>query len=111
MDNAASYASTIRVDRVNRTRHVELVRLTAPYLIALAAVAISIFLYLWIRVSVTTLNYEIANLKQQERELVRANRELQIELDTVTSPASLERMGRERYSLTYPDGSSVIIVR
>lgn len=111
MDNAVPYASVIRIDGVKRTRRVELIRLTAPYLIALAAVAFSLFLYLWTRVSVTTLNYEIATLKQQERTLARANRELTIELDTVTSPANLERMGRQRYSLTYPEGSSVIIVR
>ncbi len=111
MDNAVSYASIIRIDGLNRMRQSELIRLTAPYLIALAAVAFSLFLYLWTRVSVTTLNYEIAHLKEHERALARTNRELTIELDTITSPANLERMGRERYSLTYPDDASVIIVR
>lgn len=111
MDNAVSYASTIRIERRSRMRHGELIRLTAPYLIALAAVAFSLFLYLWTRVSVTTLNYEIARLKEQERTLARTNRELTIELDTITSPANLERAGRERFSLSYPDDSSVIIVR
>ncbi len=111
MDKAISYGSTIHIDRVDRVRRTELVRLTAPYLIALAAIAISLFLFLWTRVSVTTLNYEITYLKQQERTLARANRELKIELDTITSPASLERMGKERFSLTYPDDSSVIMVR
>jgi cell division protein FtsL len=111
MDKAVSYGSTIRIDRVNRMRRIELIRLMAPYLIALAAIAFSLFLYLWTRVSVTTLNYEISYLKEQERTLARNNSELKIELDTVTSPASLERMGKERFSLTYPDDSSVIIVR
>ncbi len=111
MDNAVSYGSTIRIDGINRARRIELIRLMGPYLIALAAVAFSIFLYLWTQVSVTTLNYEIVDLKEQERILARTNSELKIELDTVTSPASLERVGRERFSLTYPDDSSVIIVR
>ena len=111
MDNAVSYGSTIRIDGVSRARRIELIRLMAPYLIALTAVAFSLFLYLWTQVSVTTLNYEIVRLKEQERTLARTNGELKIELDTVTSPASLERIGRERFSLTYPDDSSVIIVR
>jgi hypothetical protein len=111
MDNAVPYASTIRIDRVSRVQRAELIRVTAPYLIALAAVAFSLFLYLWTRVSVTTLNYEIVHLKEQERTLARTNRELTIELDTITSPANLERLGRERYFLTYPDDSSVIMVR
>jgi len=111
MDKAISYGSTIRIDRVHRMRHSELIRLTAPYLIALTAIAFSLFLYLWTRVSVTTLNYEITSLKQQERVLARTNRELTIELDTITSPASLDRIGRERFSLTYPADSSVVIVR
>ena len=111
MDNAASYGSTIRIDRVDRVRRAELIRLAAPYLIALGVVAFSLFLFLWTRVSVTTLNYEIVRLKEEERTLARTNRELKIELDTVTSPANLERMGREKFSLTYPDDSSVILVR
>jgi len=111
MDNAASYGSTIRIDRIDRARRAELIRLAAPYLIALAVVAFSLFLYLWTRVSVTTLNYEIAHLKEQEQTLARTNRELKIELDTVTSPANLERMGKEKFSLTYPDDSSIILVR
>jgi len=111
MDNAVSFGSTIRIDKVSRMRRVEFVRLMAPYLIVFAAVAFSLFLYLWTRVSVTTLNYEIVNLKQQERNLARTNRELTIELDTITSPANLERLGRERFALTYPEDSSIIVVR
>jgi hypothetical protein len=111
MDNAVSYASTIRIDGVSRTRHIEFIRLTAPYMIALATVAFSLFLFLWTRVSATTLNYEIAHLNEQERTLARTNRELAIELDTITSPVNLERIGRERFSLIYPDDSSIIIVR
>jgi hypothetical protein len=111
MDKAVSYGSTIRIDRVHRMRRVELIRLAAPYLIALGAIAFSLFLYLWTRVAVTTLNYEITSLKQQERVLARTNRELSIELDTVTSPPVLERIGRERFSLTYPADSSVVIIR
>ncbi len=111
MDNAVSYGSTVRIDRIDRVRRAELIRLVAPYLLALAVVAFSLFLYLWTRVSVTTLNYEIVRLKEQERNLARTNGELKIELDTVTSPANLERIGREKFSLTYPDDSSVILVR
>jgi cell division protein FtsL len=111
MDNVASYGSTIQIDRIDRVRRAELIRLVAPYLLALAVVAFSLFLFLWTRVSVTTLNYEIARLKEEERILARNNRELKIELDTVTSPASLDRMGREKFSLTYPDNSAVILVR
>ena len=111
MDNVASYGSTIRVDRIDRVRRAELVRLVTPYLIATAVVAFSLFLFLWTRVSVTTLNYEIVRLKEEEQSLARTNRELKIELDTVTSPGNLERLGREKFSLTYPDDSSIILVR
>ena len=111
MDNAVSYGSSVRIDKVTRAQRIELIRLAAPYLFALAVVAFSLFLYLWTRVSVTTLNYEIAHLKEQEQILTRTNRELKIELDTITSPASLERIGREKFFLTYPEDSSVVTVR
>jgi cell division protein FtsL len=111
MDNAILYGEAIRVAEVNRVKRVELIRLVVPYLLAAALVAFSLFLFLWTRVSVITLNYEIANLTEQQQMLARENRELTIQLDTVTSPENLETMGKEKFGLIYPDSSSVIPIR
>ncbi len=111
MDNAILYGEAVRVAEVNRVKRIELIRLIVPYFLAAALVAFSLFLYLWTRVSVVTLNYEIANLTEQQQVLARENRELTIQLDTVTSPENLERMGREKFGLIYPDSSSVIPIR
>jgi cell division protein FtsL len=111
MDNAVSYGGAINVARADRARKIELIRLVVPYLLAASLVLCSLFLFIWIRVSVITLNYEITDLAQKERVLARENRELTIQLDTVTSPKSLEKTGRERFGLIYPDNSAIVPVK
>lgn len=111
MDSAVSYGQAIRVAELSRAGRAELIRLIAPYLLATVLVSCSLFLFLWTRVSVITLNYEIAGLIQQERVLARENRELTIQLDTVTSPKNLEKIGKGRLGLIYPDSSAIVPVR
>jgi cell division protein FtsL len=111
MDNALAYGEAIKIAELRKTRRVQVTRLVLPYFLAALMVAFFLFLYLWTRVSVMTLNYEIATLNQQEHDLARENRELLIQYDTETSPARLDAIGKERFNLLYPEDSAVIPVR
>ena len=77
----------------------------------LALVLIGVVLvHVWLRLQVVKTGYVLATATKLQTRLEQENRELQIELATLTSPDRLESLARRRLGLVPPEKGQVIIL-
>ncbi|MBN1573798.1 MAG: hypothetical protein JW984_11435 [Deltaproteobacteria bacterium] len=100
----------IRVEKDKSARRESIVRLFGVYILCALLFAVSLFLFLLTRVAVVTINYEMIDLSEKRDILLKENRELKIQYETVITPKNLERMGGE-LGLNYPGQSQLMPVR
>lgn len=75
--------------------------------VLLAAMAL---LLVWQRLRVVQLGYVLSSATKLERRLEQKNRELQLELATLTAPERLESMARERLGLKEPHAKQLVVL-
>ncbi len=80
------------------------------YIFSAVLIVLSLFFFLWTRVSVVTINYEIDELSTNHATLLKENKEVTIQFETVITPKNLERMGK-KLGLIYPERSQTVPVR
>ncbi|MEA2626656.1 MAG: Cell division protein FtsL [Candidatus Binatota bacterium] len=68
----------------------------------LAAILALAALHVWLNLQARTLGYELATLRQLTQRLAQERTELDVEIATLTSPRSLDRLARARYGLRAP---------
>ena len=100
----------IRVEKDRSAVRKSMVRLFGVYILCALLLAVSLFLFLWTKVAVVTINYEMIDLMEVRDGLLKENRELKIQYETVITPKNLERMGDE-LGLGYPGKSQLVPVR
>jgi cell division protein FtsL len=66
--------------------------------------------HVWLRLQVVKTGYVLATASKLQARLEQENRELQIELATLTSPDRLESLARRRLGLVPPEKGQVIIL-
>ena len=77
----------------------------------LALVLIGVVLvHVWLRLQVVKTGYVLATATKLQARLEQENRELQIELATLTSPDRLESLARRRLGLVPPEKGPVIVL-
>ena len=77
----------------------------------LALVLIGVVLvHVWLRLQVVKTGYVLATATKLQARLEQENRELQIELATLTSPDRLESLARRRLGLVPPEKGQVIVL-
>jgi cell division protein FtsL len=96
-----------RVGRASlRRRH----RFYFPALIlGLCLVSLALF-HVWLRVQVVHHGYVLSTASKLQNQLEQENRELKLELATLTSPDRLHKMARARLGLTEPEKGQVMIL-
>jgi cell division protein FtsL len=67
-------------------------------------------LHVWLRLQVVHMGYVLSTTNKLENQLEQENRELKVELATLTSPDRLEAMARKRLGLVPPEKGQVIIL-
>jgi cell division protein FtsL len=72
-------------------------------------VALALF-HVWLRLQVVHLGYVLSTTSKLESRLEQENRQLKIELATLTSPQRLEAMARSRLGMAEPERSQVVIL-
>ena len=90
-------------------------RMTAPErrlarLLAIGAgatLAVALVL-VWVRLQVVHIGYDLSTARQVERRLEQEQRELQIEIATLTSPRRLEELARERLGMGPPAQGQIV---
>ncbi len=79
--------------------------------IALSCLLVALALLLvWQRLRVVQLGYVLSTATKLERRLEQTNRELKLELGSLTAPDRLETMARTRLGLKDPQGERVVVV-
>ncbi len=93
-----------RVDRRPRRRH-----FLGLALLALCLVGVAL-LHVWLRLQVVHMGYELSTTSKLQNQLEQENRELKVELATLTSPDRLEAMARKRLGLAPPEKGQIVIL-
>jgi cell division protein FtsL len=104
---APRVAKRVRGDRVSRKqlwRHNLGVALLG---LALVGVVLS---HVWLRLQVVHMGYVLSTTSKLQNQLEQEQRELKVELATLTSPDRLEAMARKRLGLAAPEKGQVIVL-
>ena len=90
--------------RLQRPRHVVLVVFSVLGLVGVA------LLHVWLRLQVVHMGYVLSTTSKLQNQLEQENRELKVEIATLTSPDRLEAMSRRRLGLRPPEKGQVIVL-
>jgi cell division protein FtsL len=93
-----------RIDRAGRWRRFFVTGLAALGLIGL------VLIHVWLRLQVVQMGYALSTISKLQGRLEQENRELKVELATLTSPERLEALARNRLGLVTPDKGQVIVL-
>lgn len=89
---------------LQRPRHVVLVVFSVLGLVGVA------LLHVWLRLQVVHMGYVLSTTSKLQNQLEQENRELKVEIATLTSPDRLEAMSRRRLGLRPPEKGQVIVL-
>jgi cell division protein FtsL len=78
-------------------------------LLALGLVGVAL-LHVWLRLQVVHMGYVLSTTSKLQNQLEQENRQLKVELATLTSPDRLETMSRRRLGLRPPEKGQVIVL-
>lgn len=96
-----------RSSRSARTGRRQLVLSTLVLTIGLIGL---VLVHVWLRLQVVHMGYVLATTSKLQNRLEQENRELKIELATLTSPERLESLARQRLGLRAPEKGQVIVL-
>ena len=102
--NIVKRESAARHGRKIRYRHVFLMLGLTAGLIVL------VLIHVWLRLQVVRTGYVLSTTSKLQSRLEQENRELKIELATLTSPERLESLARQRLGLRAPEKDQVIVL-
>jgi cell division protein FtsL len=69
-----------------------------------------VLVHVWLRLQVVRMGYVLSTTSKLEARLEQENRELKVELATMTSPDRLEELARRRLGLVMPEKGQVIVL-
>jgi cell division protein FtsL len=95
---------TARAPRRGRRQNIFSIAALAVVLMAL------VWLHVWLRLQVVHLGYVLSTTSKLQSRLEQENRELKIELATMTSPERLESLARRRLNLGQPEKGQVVVL-
>ena len=93
-----------RASRRQRWAHVLIFAVAALCLVGVT------LLHVWLRLQVVHMGYLLSTTSKLQNQLEQENRELKVELATLTSPDRLEAMARKRLGLAPPEKGQVVIL-
>lgn len=86
------------------------VKLFRLIIIALIFMAITL-VYVWFRISITKIDYRIAEEMHSGDTLLEENRKLKVEIATLKSPHRIESIARAKLGMDYPERDQVIFLK
>ena len=70
----------------------------------------AVLVHVWARLQVVRMGYVLSTTSKLQTRLEQENRELKIELATMTSPDRLETLARQRLGLVPPEKGQVVVL-
>jgi cell division protein FtsL len=99
-----------KAEHVNRPNK----RKAQRHLLGICALGFCLFIlglvHVWLRLQVVHMGYVLSTTTKLHGRLEQENRELKVELATLTSPDRLEAMARRRLGLMSPEKGQVIVL-
>jgi cell division protein FtsL len=74
-------------------------------------VVLFLMLYVGGKVQILRIGYQINELEKQKQELERANRSLQIEASSLSSPSRIEEIAVRRFGMVRPAKENIVVVK
>jgi cell division protein FtsL len=96
-----------RLESAERGQRSQYALLIVCLVLGLVGVAL---LHVWLRLQVVHMGYVLATTSKLQNQLEQENRELKVEMATLTSPDRLEAMSRRRLGLRPPEKGQVIVL-
>ena len=100
-------AKAVGINRVGK-------RKARQHLVAICAFGFFLFIlglvHVWLRLQVVHMGYVLSTTTKLQAQLEQENRELKVEVATLTSPERLEAMARRRLGLMSPEKGQVIVL-
>lgn len=96
--------TSTRSDRIGRRRRFVWTAVLTVALIGL------VWIHVWLRLQVVQMGYVLSTSSKLQNRLEQENRELKIELATMTSPDRLESLARRRLGLRPPEKGQVVVL-
>ncbi|MGH7816566.1 MAG: cell division protein FtsL [Candidatus Binatia bacterium] len=84
-------------------------RLFFGALLGLALIS-AVLAHVWLRLQVVRMGYVLSTTSKVQTRLEQENRELKVELATLTSPDRLEALARQRLGLTAPEKGQIVVL-
>ena len=70
----------------------------------------AVLVHVWLRLQVVRMGYVLSTTSKLQTRLEQENRELKVELATMTSPDRLEALARQRLGLVQPEKGQVVVL-
>jgi cell division protein FtsL len=106
-DNHGRYRHRVRPPRVDRAGGRRRFVVVAFFALALIG---TVLVHVWLRLQVVHMGYVLSSASKLQSRLEQENRELKIELATMTSPDRLESLARRRLGLKPPEKGQIIVL-
>ena len=84
-------------------------RLFLGIFLGIALIA-AVLVHVWLRLQVVRMGYVLSTTSKLQARLEQENRELKVELATLTSPDRLEALARQRLGLAAPEKGQIIVL-
>ncbi len=104
----ARKVATVKRERVARSRASRW-RLVLGIFLGIALIS-AVWVHVWLRLQVVRMGYVLSTTSKLQARLEQENRELKIELATLTSPDRLEALARQRLGLAAPEKGQVVVL-
>ena len=104
----ARKVATVKREREARTTASRW-RLFLGIFLGLALIA-AVLVHVWLRLQVVRMGYVLSTTSKLQTRLEQENRELKVELATLTSPDRLEALARQRLGLAAPEKGQIIVL-
>ncbi len=85
-------------------------KLSRLIFVALVFMAITL-VYVWLRISITNIDYRIAEEMHRRDSLLEENGRLKVEIATLKSPRRIESIARTKLGMNYPEREQVIFLK
>jgi cell division protein FtsB len=96
-------------ERSRRSEHLGRRQIFFTAFLGLGLIAV-VLIHVWLRLQVVKTGYVLSSASKLQSHLEQENRELKIELATMTSPDRLESLARRRLGLVQPEKGQIIIL-
>jgi len=101
--------STVRRERPARNARARHQPIILTVVLTAGLIAL-VLVHVWLRLQVVHTGYVLSTTSKLQGRLEQENRELKIELATLTSPERLESLARQRLGLITPEKGQVIVL-